>query len=306
MLTEQQVVDQRERQIKSDDRNDGTNVGALLAVSQNTVADALNYFRSRYATDGVLTVSDMRTNVDGTDYAKWQAFIQQHSAELMQDPEGQYRLKSAAQQAGLDREHLLGAMVGISVAHATLGINQYNHQTIDAEAGRTLKFQNKVMRLRGRQPLDLGDQIETTTQKFIEEPKQGLTMDKRAWLRTDKLTSQVNGAVNRSLQVGLDDDYYQNHLFKDSSSSQNSVTKQYASAGGYVSNSLLRDAKTGIVALAGGIIAEQNQLGMGYWHDVEDERECENCINLANGGPYPANNVPAPPHPGCRCFVVYF
>ncbi|WP_024855714.1 hypothetical protein [Levilactobacillus brevis] len=53
---------------------------------------------------------------------------------------------------------------------------------------------------------------------------------------------------------------YQGHLFKEDSKSSNSASKHFKSAKGYLANSLLRDKKAGMAALAGAIVAEKKQF----------------------------------------------
>lgn len=305
-LTGLQLIKRREQQIKSNDHSDDIYIDALLTGAKGKIAETLKYFRDHYAVDGVLSVSEMRSNVNNDDYELWQDFIQQYGPRLMKDEAASYRLKSAKQQAGIDREHLLDSMVAISIAYAALGVNDYNDQTLMNEATQSMRFQNRFMRTRGDAPQDTSELVETGAIKLINATAQGLSMEDRVWLRTDALRDQVTATFDRAFQVGLDDAYYQGHLFKEDSKSSNSASKHFKSAKGYLANSLLRDKKAGMAALAGAIVAEKNSLNVGYWYNVEDGHVCEQCIQLTDASPYSSNDIPDAPHNGCRCFVVYY
>lgn len=305
-LTGLQLIKQREQQIKATDHGDDIYVDSLMAGAKGRIAETLKYFRDRYAVDGVLSVSEMRSNVNDSDFALWQDFIQQYGPRLVKDKAAKYRLDSAKNQAGLDREHLLSSMVAISVAYAAVGINQYNEDTLIAEANKSMQFQNKFMRTRGDEPLDTAELVESEAIKLINKETKGLTMEDRVWLRTDVLSDQVTSAIDRSLQVGLDDIYYQSYLFKEDSNSKNSVPKAFKSAKGSLANQVLRDKKAEATAVAGAIVADKNDLNVAYWYNVEDGHVCDRCIQLTNGSPYPSHDVPGAPHYGCRCFIVYY
>ncbi|WP_338230800.1 hypothetical protein [Lactiplantibacillus paraxiangfangensis] len=307
MATEKQLVSQRERQIKHDDHGDDIYISSLSKGTTGVIAEKLKYFRDHYANDGVLSVGDMRTNVNDGDYQMWQAFISKYGPRLMKDAESKYRLKNAKKTAGIDRAHLMSSIVGIAVAYATLGVNDYYGQSLISEASSAMNFQNKVSRGRGTKVKDVAEDVETMAKEFAEQETQGLSMSERAWLRTDKLADQVNGAIDRAFQQGLDDDYYENHLFNDGASgNSSSVLALFDSANGYLANSLLRDKKAEIVTMVANYVAIANSLKKGYWYTVEDNRVCKPCETLAMESPYRRNAVPARPHHGCRCFIVYY
>lgn len=305
-LTALQLIKQREQQIKTADRGDDVYIDSLLAGAKGQIAETLTYFRDRYSVDGVLSVSEMRSNVGDADFDMWQSFIKQYGPQLMRDEAAKYRLKTAQHQAGLDREHLLRSIVDISIAYATVGVNDYNTRTLIQEANGSMQFQNRFLRARGGEPLDTSEQVESNAIKLINSTTKGLTMADRVWLRTDVLSDQVTASVDRALQVGIDDIYYQNYLFNESSNSNNSATKPFKSAKGMLANHLLRDKKAEVTALAGAVVADKNTLNVAYWYNVEDGHVCDQCIQLTNASPFSVHDVPGAPHNGCRCFVVYY
>lgn len=307
MATEKQLVSQRERQIKRDDHGDDIYISSLSKGTTGVIAEKLKYFRDHYSSNGVLSVGNMRTNVNDSDYQMWQSFISKYGPRLMKDAEGEYRLKTAKKTAGIDRAHLLSSIVGIAVAYATLGVTDYYGQSLTNEANSTMNFQNKVSRGRGATVKDLAEDVEAMAKKFAEQETQGMSMSDRAWLRTDKLTDQVNSAIDRAFQQGLDDDYYENHLFNDGvSGNSSSVLALFDSANGYLANSLLRERKAQIVTMVANYVAIANSLKKGYWYTVEDNHVCKACDTLAMESPYKRKAVPSRPHLGCRCFIVYY
>lgn len=307
MATEKQLVDQRERKIKSDDHGDDIYLTSLGNGTTGIIAEKLKYFRDRYSTDGVLSIADMRTNVNSNDFEMWKAFVKKYGKRLLKDAEAKYRLDIAKQTAGIDRAHLMNSIVAIAVAYATVGTTDYFGTTLLDEANQAMSFQNKVGRSRGEEVKDVAEQVENKAKEFIDQETQGLSLSDRAWLRTDKLTAQVNNAIDRAFQQGLDDDYYQNHLFNNGAAgNSNSVLVLFDSASGYLANSLLRDQKAQVVTMVANYVAAENALKRAYWHTVEDNAVCKLCETLAMGGPYPRNSVPRRPHHGCRCFIVYY
>lgn len=306
MASESQLVKQRELDIKHDDKQDTINIGELMAVAQGEVERQLKYFRDRYAVNGVLSVSEMRTNPNQADLRQWQRFIQKYGTRLMSDEEAKYRLDKAKKRAGFDRAELLSQMVGLSVAYATVNVNKYMADKQISEANATETFHNAIIKLHHKNAQNVADEVQQKTREFIEKPVQGLTTDQCSWLRTDKLTTDVNTAINRGLQAGLDDDYYNRHLFTSAGTdNKNSVPALFLSAGNYQSNSLLRQQKAIVVGIVDKYMATQNHQKQAYWHTVEDNHVCSICNGLSNDSPYPVNKIPAQPHNGCRCFLVY-
>lgn len=305
-MTIASLTQQREREIKLDDHNDEIDVKALLGTVSVTVGYYLRYFINRYGKDGKLDISTMRRNVTQADYAMWTKFIKQYGDQLVDDVEAKYRLESSKQQAGYDRQHLLNSIITIAVVKATLDVQHYTSKTIKDEANKAMDFQNEVIRVRG-EPVDVHKAVATKARRIIDQEDHSMTTVQRIWLRSDTLTRDVQDATNRALMIGLDDDYYNDHLFNETATpNKNSVSSLFDSAGGYYANSLLRNRKALIVSVVAAYVAAQNHIKHGYWHDMEDSHVCAACQALAAGSPYNAGSIPSQPHNGCRCFIVYY
>ncbi|GAX04080.1 hypothetical protein IWT140_01717 [Secundilactobacillus pentosiphilus] len=306
MPTETELIKERKRNIKADDNQDTINIAQLMAGAQGEVERQLKYFRDRYAVRGVLSISEMRTNPNQADLRQWQRFIQKYGTQLMADEEGKYRLDKARKRAGIDRNELLSQMVGLSIAYATVNVNKYMAQKQTSEANSTYTFHNALIQADHKNAKNLANDVQKKTKQFIGASNYGLTTDQHSWLRTDKLTADVNNAINRGLQAGLDDDYYNKHLFNSASTGNyNSVPALFTSASNYQANSLLRQRKALIVGVIDSYMAIQNHQTQAFWQTVGDNHVCKTCEGLAQGSPYARDKVPPQPHNGCRCFVVY-
>lgn len=307
MTTEVKLVKQRELEIKHDDKQDTINISQLMGSAQGEIERQLKYFRDRYAVKGVLSISEMRTNPNQADLRQWQRFITKYGTQLMADEEAKYRLDKAKKRAGFDRSELLSQMVGLSVAYATVNVNKYMSDKQKSEANATLTFHNAVIEAQHHNAKNLANDVQKKASAFIAADDHGLTTDQRSWLRTDKLTTDVNTAISRGLQIGLDDDYYNKHLFTDASAgNHNSLPALFSSASGYQANTLLRQRKAILVGVIDQYIATQNRQKHAYWHTVEDNAVCKLCESLAMNSPYTLDKIPVQPHNGCRCFLVYY
>lgn len=307
MTTEKQLVDQREHKILADDKSDGIYIDQLMAGARGEIERQLKYFRDKYAVDGVLSVSEMRTTPNQADLKQWQDFIKKYGKRLMADEEAKYRLNSAKKRAGYDRAQLLSSMVGISVAYATVNVNQYLDDKQLSEATEAMSFNNRVLGARHKNTVNVADEVSKRAHAFVKEVDHDLTTHERTWLRTDKLTHDLNSSIDRALQIGLDDDYYDKHLFKDSSTgNRNSVPALFSSASGYEANTLLRERKAQVTTMVAIYMAAMNHQKQAYWHNVEDNHVCQACLELTADSPFKASAIPNRPHGGCRCFLVYF
>jgi hypothetical protein len=307
MTTEKQLVDQRERRILADDKSDGIYIDQLMAGARGEIERQLKYFRDKYAADGVLSVSEMRTMPNQADLKQWQAFIKKYGKRLMTDEEAKYRLSAAKSRAGYDRAELLSSMVGIAVAYATTNVNQYMADKQLNEATEAMSFNNRVLGVRHKNAVNVADEVSKRAHAFVGEADHDLTTNDRTWLRTDKLTHDLNSSIDRALQIGLDDDYYDNHLFKDSSAgNRNSIPALFSSASNYEANTLLRERKARITTVITIYMALMNHQKRAYWHNVEDNHVCADCLVLTADSPFKASAIPNRPHNGCRCFLVYF
>jgi SPP1 gp7 family putative phage head morphogenesis protein len=43
---------------------------------------------------------------------------------------------------------------------------------------------------------------------------------------------------------------------------------------------------------------------MVEWLVADDERLCDECMAIGEGGPYPIDEVPPVAHPNCRCTII--
>lgn len=306
MTTMKSMALDREAEIKRDDRSDTSYVKELLTGVSKSIGNYLRYFMDKYSVDGVLGIAQMRKSLSNADIAKWQQFLNEFGSRIKGD-EAEYWYRSAKKVAGYDREQLLNAMIQIATAVATTNITDYSKRIVLNEANKAMSFQNKVIRARGNPVIDVAEDVENKATDSLERDVAGLNYDQRAWLRSERLNREAQQAVTRSLNVGLDEDYYENHLFKEATNgNKNSVVSLFDSAGGYYSNTLLREHKAIVTTIVANYVALSNSLKKAQWHDVEDSHVCAQCRDLSSQGAFPANAVPARPHGGCRCFVVYY
>ena len=74
----------------------------------------------------------------------------------------------------------------------------------------------------------------------------------------------------------------------------------------YQRATLIARTETARATMQGNMVAMQNYgVELFEWSDSGDERECDDCEALAEGGPYTIDEIPDyPAHPDCRCDLI--
>jgi hypothetical protein len=284
--------------------NDRNFINSLYDSAQGSFKSYLMRFFNAENTDGTLSVSDLRRNVSSRDYDLFRSVLNQFSKPLVTDEEGSLRLDKAKEIAGLDKQNLLNAITAIIIAAHSKKVSSYLNNSLVNEYQYAMNFQEREARSMGyRSNNDYTDtQIMQQADTLLKQKNYGLTVDQRIWIKNDKLTNQTNDAVNKGLMIGITQAYMVNKLFKEFTTSPNSVATIFNKTKNFYKNQLINQEKTRFGTTAANDVFNRYQVSMLNWNLASTHSHTDVCDDLAQGSPYAESDYPNQPHWGCICF----
>lgn len=254
--------------------------------------------------NGVLSVSELRRNVSSGDYDLFKKVLSEYSSSLLVDDEGVLRLDKAKKMAGLDKQNLLNSIVAIIIAATSKSVSSYLGTSLKNEYQYAMSFQeNEAIRTRHFTNHHYSNAaINEQANKILAAKNYGLTVDQRVWIKNDKLTGQVNNAVNEGLMRGMDNDYINNKLFKPFNNSPKSATTAFNKTKNFYKNQLINQEKNRFGTEAALDVFDRYNVHMLNWNLASTHSHSDACDDLAQGSPYTRVDYPNAPHWGCVCF----
>ncbi|WP_220751561.1 hypothetical protein [Apilactobacillus xinyiensis] len=284
--------------------NDNIFINNLYDSAQGSFKSYLMRFFNAENTDGVLSVSDLRRNVSSRDYDLFRSVLNQFSKPLVTDEEGSLRLDKAKKIAGLDKQNLLNAITAIVIAAHSKKVINYLGNSLVNEYQYAMNFQEREARAMGyRSAKDYtDDQIMKQANTLLKQKNYDLTVDQRVWIKNDKLTNQTNDAVNKGLMIGITQAYMVNKLFKEFTTSPNSVATIFNKTKNFYKNQLINQEKTRFGISAADDVFGRYAVDSFNWNLASTHSHSDICDDLASGSPYAKEDYPDRPHWGCVCF----
>ncbi|MCL0330841.1 hypothetical protein [Apilactobacillus xinyiensis] len=284
--------------------NDRNFINSLYDSAQGNFKSYLMRFFNAENTDGTLSVSELRRNVSSKDYDLFRNVLNQFSKPLVDDEEGALRLDKAKKIAGLDKQNLLNAITAIIIASTSHKVSDYLGNSLINEYQYAINFQEREARATGYSSNKsyTNTQIMQQAKDLLAQKNYGLKVDQRVWIKNDKLTNQTNDAVNKGLMVGITQAYMTDKLFKEFTTSPNSVATIFNKTKNFYKNQLINQEKTRFGATAANDVFDRYQVSMLNWNLASTHSHSDACDDLAQGSPYAESDYPDQPHWGCVCF----
>lgn len=284
--------------------NDRQFINSLYDSAQGNFKNYLMRFFYAENNNGIMSVSDLRRNVGSNDYDLFRRVLSQYSKPLVDDEEGSLRLEKAKHIAGMNKQNLLNAITSIIVASTSKDVSKYLGGSLINEYQYAMAWQEREARnTHHRTNIQYSNSdINKQAQDLLNTKNFGLTVDQRIWVKNDKLTNQTNDAVNKGLMVGITTDYINNHLFKEFTTSPNSVSTIFNKTKNFYKNQLINQEKTRFGKSAANDVFDRYSVNKFNWNLASTHNHTDVCDDLAQGSPYSKSDYPSTPHWGCICF----
>lgn len=276
----------RIRELLNRDQQDNNAIESDYKQALMIIANHLNAFITKYGDQNGLSPTQVTQKINNWDLQQWkQAVSQVTISELSPDAQSRYRYYSKT--AGINRNYLISAIIGVAFLVST---------------------QKQETRISKRIDLDVGEIKQTygVTKKHTKQINKSVAESSNKWssdlwLKSDAMTAQVQAAVNKKLSGTLTHD----DVTKMADYSKANMS-QPVKAVKTMTTSTLRLLRTE-TAKAGNVIRmtayEEQQVELV---DIVVEPDvCPQCDEYHEQNPFNLDNVPdIPIHPNCRCILV--
>lgn len=297
-------ADLRAQQLVTGILNDRTFINNLYNSAQGNFRNYLMRFYNTENNNGTMSINDLRRNVSSADYDTFRSVLSQFGKPLLDSDEGQLRLEKAKQIAGLNKQSLLNAITAIIIASSSKDISDYLGNSLVNEFQYAINFQEReaVNTNHSTNTNYTNAEVIKMAEELLAQKNYGLTVDQRVWIKNDKLTNQTNDAVNKALMVGITADYMNNTLFRDYTTSTNSVTTIFNKTKNYYKGQLINREKDRFGLAAANDVFDRYNVKNLNWNLASTHPRTDKCDELAQGSPYSRADYPDEPHFGCICF----
>lgn len=214
--------------------------------------------------------------------------------------EATVRAKVYGAMAGIDKTHLLGAIIGLGILRMTVK-NQHN-------IGHRIDLDTATEAKRMETGYELSDTQSRRVNNVITQYNRQQPWSKTLWSDNDTMTNDVVNLVNKQLRgtmtpqdlADLITAHTNPNQFKPNASIADRIKQET-----YNARRLVRTESARMVNNIN--MATYKAIGAKYVAWVNEPGACPICVDLAEGGPYPIDDAPSVPdssHPNCRCHLT--
>lgn len=270
------------------------------------ISDNLQRFYMQYADESGLSLAQTRQAVSRWDIAQWQRVIDQLDMTDWDD-NAKYLAGEYAYQAGYDRTHLMGAMVGMSLISMMSKVQRHITDRVKTDA---VSQQDHLKWLLGSDssPVKV---IKPKPVSIITQDETTALWSDNLWLKSESMANDVQALVNLHLRHGMSIDDLKGMLDQHVNPSQFSPGKSIAdriSQMDYQAERILRTESARLVDEVN--MTTYSMQGVKWVDWIAEPDACTtgaNCAGIAAGGPYLLKDAPSIPddtHPNCRCSKI--
>lgn len=257
-------------------------------------------FYERYADDEGISLTQVKQRVSKWNMGQWKQAISQMGDVSDWPDDAKQRMTIAGFVAGIDRSHLLDAIISLGVIKMTV-LNQKN-------ITHRLQLDGKTEARRMGDFFDLTSKQSKKVTSIITDPETTKIWSQNLWVDSDKMAGDVQYLVNQHLKHGMSlndlNDILASHAnpkqFKPGQSAADRISQMEFNARRIVrtESARLKDEVNMITYRMKGVTKVD-------W--VCEPGACLKCQGIEELGPYPINGAPGIPddsHPNCRCSKI--
>ncbi|RHW48683.1 hypothetical protein [Lactobacillus bombicola] len=275
----------RIRQLLNRDKQDSSGTEYDYRQALLIIANHLNAFITEYGDKNGLDPTQVNQKINNWDLQQWkQAVSQVTMSELSPDARARYRYYS--QTAGINRNYLISAIIGVAFLASTQKQETRVSNRIDLDVG-DVKKAYKVTKKRNKQ-----------TNKAVAENYKKWSSD--LWLKNDAMVAQVQSAVNKHLSSTL------THRDITKMFDYSNARSQSVQAVKAMTSSTIRLLRTETARATHEIMMSAFKVQhVAMVEMVVEPDVCPKCDEIREQGPFNLDNVPdIPIHPNCRCSLI--
>ncbi|WP_047021000.1 hypothetical protein [Levilactobacillus brevis] len=257
-------------------------------------------FYERYADDEGISLTQVKQRVSMWDMGQWKQAISQMGDVSDWPDDAKQRMTISGFIAGIDRSHLLDAIISLGVIKMTVS-NQKN-------ITHRLQLDGKTEARRMGDFFDLTSKQSKKVTSIITDPETTKIWSQNLWVDSDKMAGDVQYLVNQHLKHGMSlndlNDILASHAnpkqFKPGQSAADRISQMEFNARRIVrtESARLKDEVNMVTYRMKGVTKVD-------W--VCEPGACLKCQGIEELGPYPINGAPDIPddsHPNCRCSKI--
>lgn len=307
---EQQRIQQILRQDKQSDNELTQNKREALAF----IRDHLTVFYAKYANENGLSLVQTQQRVSQWDLVQWKQAL--NELPIKEWPiEAKKRAKLYSYEAGIDRQHLITALVGLGVVSMYVEhVNSIKQTSSVFKADELKRMQTsfnlpvkKVRRIEALIKPNISHSQASKDVLGIKIPEEQVSLwSDNIWLKSDEMVNDIQNLVNRHVQKGMQLTDLDRLLTEHTNAQQFKPTKSIVdrmTQAEYQARRIIRTETANI----------KYQVSMNTYKDIGTKQvtwvaepgACQECSGIEEGSPYYINDVPSiPVHANCRCSII--
>ncbi|MCO6527788.1 MAG: hypothetical protein J6565_03055 [Lactobacillus sp.] len=272
----------RIRQLLNRDKQDSSGTEYDYRQALLIIANHLNAFITEYGDKNGLDPTQVTQKINNWDLQQWkQAVGQVTMSELSPDARARYRYYS--QTAGINRNYLISAIIGVAFLASTQKQETRINKRIDLDVGET----QRTYQVKQKQ-----------VNKIIAEDANKWSSD--LWLKNDAMVAQVQSAVNKHLSSTL------THSDVTKMFDYSNIRSQPIQAVKTMTSSTIRLLRTETARATHKItMSAFKAQHIAMVEMVVEPDVCPECDEIREQGPFNLDDAPdIPIHPNCRCSLI--
>ncbi|GEP72021.1 hypothetical protein [Lentilactobacillus rapi] len=281
------------------------------------IREHLMAFYQQYADENGLSIQQTQQQVSTWDLQEWQSAINEMQVDSSWPQEATDRMKVYGTIAGLDRGHMLTAILALGLIRLTVRNRKATSKRIDEDATQEMTRMKNAFNLdeiqRNRLVQKAQDLKKTTTyyphqtpRSVITKPETTQIWSKKIWIDTDTMTNDVENLVYKHLQNGMNLQDLRNLLMGHVNPNQFKPNASVADRVKQAQYQTMRIVRSESSRMINGInMATYKMHGITQVEVVGEPGICQYCQGIVDANPYKIDDAPQPPfHPNCRCELV--
>ena len=264
------------------------------------VREHLTAFYQKYADENGLTLSQAATRISKWDLAEWKKALNELGDISGWPQEAVNRVKEQTYAAGIDKGHLLGAILTLGIIALT--VRQQHH--IASRVNTDSKYEVKRM----FQTFKLASKQKNRVTSIITQPETRKIWSRNLWVDSDKLAGDVQFLVNRHLKHGMSLNDLTSILAEHTNTNQFKPSQSVADRIKQMEFNTRRIVRTESARLIDEVnMTTYRMNGVKEVDWIAEPGACIKCQAIAGDSPYSLDEAPLIPrdtHPNCRCIKM--
>lgn len=281
------------------------------------IREHLMAFYQQYADENGLSIIQTQQRVSQWDLQQWQQAVHEMDVDDSWPQEATDRMKVYGAIAGMDKGHLLTAILALGLIKLTVQQQKAISSRIQADGDEEVTRMTNAFGLKQAQTDSLTKivtakpQVETfyphqTAKSVITKPETTQIWSKKIWIDTDTMANDVENLVYKHLQGGMKLEDLRNMLMGHVNPKQFKPGTSVADRVKQSQFQTMRIVRTESARLINAVnVATYKMKRVRMVAVVGEPGICQYCQGIVDAGPYMLSDVWAPPyHPHCRCMLV--